>query len=348
MKEKYLRHLARSNRLNALLGNEKYCDVVVGAVAAAGATVYASNQASDAASDATDAQSRAASASNAVSLQRLDFDKQVYNDTTKPLAQQDADLKKRIADDAMARAAKQDKFADSQNAYYEETFKPVEKKMVADADGYDSAANVAKRSGMAAANVNQQFSNAQGQKSRLMARYGINPSSSTAALSAGADSRAEALGAAGAATGAAFDTQDKAIALRAGAANFGRNMPNTASSYFAGANSSQATAADSLTSALKNTKDATGTLDRAYDARMAGITASAGLQVGGLNSLASSWGNTASNLGSAVGGLLNNKAVQSKITDWWGGLTAPSSWGGGSSAPYTSDLNTYAEMPTFA
>lgn len=159
-----------------------------------------------------------------------------YQNTVAPLQQRQTDLADRLTNDYLDTSRQQKQFAKEQNDYYKSTFQPVEQQMVRDAMDYDSDANVKRASGEAAANVNQQFSNARGQSARLAGRYGLT--STAFSGPAGASERAEALGAAGAATGAATQTRDKAIALRSGVSNFGRNMPNTAATYFAGANAS--------------------------------------------------------------------------------------------------------------
>jgi hypothetical protein len=155
---------------------------------------------------------------------------------------------------------------------------------------------------MAAANVNQQFSNAIGQRARMAGRYGLG--SSTFANQAGADSRAQALGAAGASTGAAFDTMDKGIQLRAGAANFGRNMPNTALSAFSGANSSSGVAGGAANSALTGTMSATAGMNNAYGSRMNAIGSSTGMLTSALNNSARTASADAAGWGGFAGGML--------------------------------------------
>jgi hypothetical protein len=202
-----------------------------------------------ASSNATDAASAAAAQSNATARdtaqlqydlgkETLDFQKDYYNTTLKPMQERDMALREKLTSATLDTMDKQQKFADSQNEFYKTTFQPLERQMVDEAKNYDSDTNVQRRMGIASANVNQQFSNAQQQSARSLARYGVNPNSSAFATTNAALTNAQALGSAGAQTGAAFDTMDKGIALRAGAANFGRNMPNTAAAYYAGGNQS--------------------------------------------------------------------------------------------------------------
>lgn len=184
----------------------------------------------------TSGMNRAAEANAAVAKEALDFYKGIYASDLKPAQDRQAALASSLVDDYLDTSRQQKDFAQEQKQYYKDTFQPVERQMVRDAMEYDSAENIKKASDEAAANINQQFSNSAAQRARLAGRYGL--SSSTFSNQAGNDSRAQALGTAGAQTGMANSVKDKAIALRSGVSNFGRNMPNTASNYFSGANAS--------------------------------------------------------------------------------------------------------------
>lgn len=276
--------------------------VIAAAVVTAGVgSMYAANKAAGAQNRATDAASAAAAEQNAISKEQFDWNKEIYERDTAPMQRQQMEMQTKIANDALARAQKQDQLADEQKAYYDSTFKPIEQQVAKDAIDYDSDENVNRRSGIAAANVNQQFSNARGQSARMAGRYGLG--STAFSGPAGASERAQALGTAGASTGAAFETMDKGIQLRAGAANFGRNMPNTALSAFSGANNSSANAGNAANSALDGTIRATTGLNSAYNTRMNGISTSTGLFTNAMNNSAKFWGDTASGLGSVAGGL---------------------------------------------
>lgn len=203
-------------------------------------------------SDAPDTSgiNRAAEANSAVAKEALEFYKGIYASDIRPAQERQQALADRLVGDYLDTSQQQKDFAREQNAYYKETFQPVERQMVRDAMDYDSAENVKRASGEAAANVNQQFSNARGQSARLAGRYGL--ASTAFSGPQGAAERAQALGAAGAATGAANAVRDKAIALRAGASNFGRNMPNTASNFYAGSNASSGAAFGTGQQAMAN------------------------------------------------------------------------------------------------
>lgn len=223
----------------------------------------------------------AAKANAELGKEAFNWYKDYYNNTVAPLQQRQANLSERLANDYLDTSAQQKQFAKEQNDYYKETFQPVEKQTVADAMNYDSADNIKRVSGEAAANVNQQFSNARGQSARLAGRYGLT--STAMSGPAGASERAEALGAAGAATGAATSTRDKGIALRSGVANFGRNMPNTSASYFAGANNSNAGAGNAATGALTGAIQAGGVMNSGFGLGIQGNQSAGNLLLGQYN-----------------------------------------------------------------
>lgn len=208
------------------------------AVAVAGSAVvgYAASRsatkaAAGAAADANETAREAAQLQYDLGKETLDFNKQYYNEVIKPAAQADMDFRGRMLPKLETAFDKQEQFADQQRQDYLDNWRPLEQQVRQDAMEYDSEGNVNRRMGIAAANVNQQFSNAAGQSARLLSRYGLNPNSSAFARTNANLVNQQALASAGMQTGAAFDTMDRGIALRAGAANFGRNMPNTSASF---------------------------------------------------------------------------------------------------------------------
>lgn len=223
----------------------------------------------------------AAKANAALGKEAFDWYKGYYENTVAPLQQKQTDLADRLTSDYLDTSAKQKEFAEEQKQYYKDTFQPVEKKMVSDAMDYDSAENIKRVSGEAAANVNQQFSNVRGQGARLAGRYGLT--STAFSGPAGASERAQALGAAGAATGAATSTRDKGIALRSGVSNFGRNMPNTSAAYFAGANNSNAGATGANATAVNGAISAGGVMNTGFGLGMQGNQSAGNLLLGDFN-----------------------------------------------------------------
>ena len=301
----------------------------VAAVVGIAGTAYAANKASKAQNRATDAASAAAAEQNQLSRDQFEWNKEVYERDVAPAERANRELQTRLANDFLDTSAQQKKFAQEQRDEYVNTYLPNERRVVQEAQDYDSASNVARRSGIAAANVNQQFSNAAGQRARMLTRFGLNPNSSTFARQAGADSRAQALAAAGAETGAAFDTVDKAIALRSGVANFGRNMPNTAAGFFSGSNASNAGASGASGAALSGAMTAPGFMNSAYNNRIAGVGASGALMSNAMSNSASMWGGVAQGLGGLTGSMVKDAGGWGKLGNSIGGLFKPGGIFGG-------------------
>jgi len=306
------------------------------------ASENASQTAAESARNSTDAAARSAQLQYDLGKETLDFQKDYYNNTLKPMQERDLALRERVSNAALETMGKQQAFADEQNQYYKDTFQPVEKRMVEEANNYDSNDNVQRRMGIAAAAQNQQFSNAQQQSARSLSRYGINPNSSAFATTNAALTNAQALGSAGAQTGAAFDTQDKAIALRAGAANFGRNMPNTAASYYSGGNQSAGVVSNTSAQGIASAGQAVSPMLTGTEVASRAIGSSGNIlndtfrnnmamynsQMQGIGGLFSGIGNIASTKWGQQG--LQN--MSNSIGNWWGGAGAA-----GGTTGYTAD-----------
>lgn len=110
---------------------------------------------------------------------------------------------------------------------YQDTFQPVEQRMVKDAMEFDSPERKERMAAEAGADVGRSYDAAQEQNLRTMGSMGINPNSGRFAEMANETALARAKDTAGAMNKARRDTEMTGIALRTGAAQFGRNMPNT-------------------------------------------------------------------------------------------------------------------------
>lgn len=279
----------------------------------AAATIYSSNKANKTARAGIDAQRDAAEDANALSKEQFEWNKWVYENDISPANKANQELQFLLAEDYLDTSDTNKRFANEQRDEYRKTYLPIEQRVAQEAQDYDSAGNVARRSGMAAANVNQQFSNASAQRARTLGRYGLNPNSSTFSSQSGKDAIAQAAAASGAATGAAFDTQDKAIALRSGVANFGRNMPNTAAQANATGNASNAGASGASQRSADAAGAGVGMMNNAYNYRVGGLNDygmtmnRTGMQEAGL------WNNVAQGLGGIAGSV-----VQSQFGGWGG------------------------------
>lgn len=200
----------------------------------------------------------------------FDFYKTTYQNDLLPLMQKDVALREELQTRGLGLMDKQQAMADEQWGLYKDTYLPTEQRAVKDAAEYDSDANVNRRQGIAAASVNQQFSNAQQQSARSLARYGVNPNSSAFARENAKLMTSQALAAAGAQTGAAFDTQDKAIALRAGVADRGRGVTGTVGNFLNSSSATGTNVGNSSTQGIQTFQGGTSTMGSGFSGAMQG------------------------------------------------------------------------------
>lgn len=227
----------------------------------------------------------------------------VYDRDLRPAQEEQRAMQQGLMQDYLTDRRRQREFADEQNRYYQQTFKPIEEQMARDAMNYDSAENIARRQGIAGAAVTQAFSAAQQQSNRNLSRFGINPNSGAFAATNARLANAQALGVAGARTGAAFDTIDRGIALRTGAANFGRNMPNTAANYFSLANQTGAGANQIGLSGMEMMRANANFVGRGFDQGMQGYNNAAGIYNNIYQGEMSAYNANQAAMGSAIGGI---------------------------------------------
>ena len=175
---------------------------------------------------------QAALKNSQVAQEALDWYKNTYETDLKPRQAATDALTSRVVNDQLDTSAINKQRGTEQWDRFVSVFQPVEDQTVADATNIDSAGELARASGEAAAGVQTQFDNAAGQRARSQAAMGINPNSGRAMAM---DSEAQlglAASNAGASNNARLVARDRGIALRAGVANFGRNMPNTAANAY--------------------------------------------------------------------------------------------------------------------
>jgi len=110
---------------------------------------------------------------------------------------------------------------------YKNIFQPIENQMAQEAVNYDSAEEVARREGLAAATVQRQFDASDAQMAREMARMGVSPTSSLGAQGMTDQANARAMARAGAVNKERNDTKLLGMSLRQDAARFGRNQTGT-------------------------------------------------------------------------------------------------------------------------
>jgi hypothetical protein len=110
---------------------------------------------------------------------------------------------------------------------YRDLFAPVEERMVRDASDFDSRARQDRTAAQAGASVARGYEGALASNLRAMERMGVNPNSGRFQSLTHEMNLSRAKDTAGAMNQARLNTELQGMALREGAAKFGRNMPNT-------------------------------------------------------------------------------------------------------------------------
>lgn len=174
----------------------------------------------------------AAKANAELAAKAYDWYMKTYEEDIKPRQERMDSLTQDLVSDYLDTSQQNKAMARQQLERQQALFFPVEEQMVRDSMNYDSAERMERESGKAAADVNQQFSNARSQTQRNLAAYGLRPDSGAFAALNTKLTLGQALGSASAQNQARTAVQDKAIALRGGTANFGRGLGNQASSGF--------------------------------------------------------------------------------------------------------------------
>ncbi len=166
-----------------------------------------------------------------VAKEALAFNKQVYADNQPRQAVSDA-LAAQVVQDQLATSKQNQAQAQSQWDRFQTLFAPVEDQMVKDATTIDTPAEQERAAGEAGTQVVKSYDAAQKQSARNLASMGINPNSGRALAATSTVGTMKAADEANAMNSARQVVKDKGITLRAGAANFGRNMPNTAANSY--------------------------------------------------------------------------------------------------------------------
>lgn len=127
-----------------------------------------------------------------------------------------------------ANAARADEYA----AYERETFRPLEKQIVKDAEEYATESKREALATQAAADVNTAFTGARAQEGRALSRMGVNPNSSRFAALNNQLTFGQAATAAGAMNKTRTDAEQLGFARRMDAASLGRGLAGNASTAY--------------------------------------------------------------------------------------------------------------------
>jgi hypothetical protein len=158
---------------------------------------------------------------------QLAFAERQYADM-KPLAE-------RVANQQFASQDQQMKQAQDYYNYQQETFRPVERGLVAQAQEYDTEANRERIAAQAAADTARAFGTAEGMTSRNLARRGVGPGSGNAITMQNQNALSLASARAGAMTGARNQAEQIGYARKLDAVGLGRNLAGASTAAYGAA-----------------------------------------------------------------------------------------------------------------
>lgn len=172
-----------------------------------------------------------AQASERVGMRALDLQDEYMNF----MRQQYEDLKptlERITNKELEIADANQQRANEYAEYERTTFRPLEKKLVADAEAYSTQAKQDQLSSQAAADVNTGYATARDQNNRSLTRMGINPNSGRFAALNNQLAVRQAADSAGAMTRARDQAEQLGFARRMDVTSLGRGLaPNASTAY---------------------------------------------------------------------------------------------------------------------
>lgn len=161
-----------------------------------------------------------------ISNESLNWAKQIYAETA-PERKEATSRAIEVSNAQMEAMRKQSALTDEYAAYQKETFQPLEKAIVAEAQAYDTPERREAKAVAASADVDMQVANQRAATQREMGRNGVNPSSGKMIAMQGVMD----LGAAKLRVGAANTARDKVetigAAKMADAANLGRGLSSS-------------------------------------------------------------------------------------------------------------------------
>ena len=169
---------------------------------------------------------KAAEANAAISKEALDWYKQMYAEQA-PMREQAAQRALEVSDAQLASMRQNDDISQDYWDYQKNTFRPLEEKVVADAQDYDTEARREQKAGEAVADVEAQLAGQMAQQQRGMTRMGVNPTSGAFQQNGNAMSLAAASAKAGAAGQARNQVELQGYARKMDAANLGRNLASS-------------------------------------------------------------------------------------------------------------------------
>lgn len=263
-------------------------------------SMYSANKAAGAQNKATDAASALGAEQLALSREELAFYKEQYADQ-KPLQQQAAQTAIDVSKAQLASMQANDKIAQDYYDYQTNTFRPMEKQLVADAQSYDTTERRDAKAASAVADVGMQAQLQRDAMQRSQERMGVNPASGKAMLMQNQMGLAEAAAKAGAGNKARADVETQGWARKMDAASLGRNLASNQATSAGIAINAGNSAVTNAAAPLSQANMMTQTMGQGYNASMAGMSNATSTIVGAHQNTANMWANTAGQMMGAAG-----------------------------------------------
>lgn len=257
---------------------------------------------------------KAAEANAEVAKEALDWYKQAYQEQA-PLREQAAAKAMEVSDAQLGSMRQNDAISKDYWDYQQNTFRPVERAIVADAQNYDTETRREQKAGQAIADVEQQLALAQGQQTRQFTRMGINPNDGKFADMSNQMTMAGALGKAQAAAKAREGVELQGYARKMDAANLGRNLAsNQATSAGVALNAGNSAAATGQMP-LTQAQNATSQAAQGFNTAIQGNN-SAGNIYGQVAQMEGKDSGVLGALGGVAGQFAGSKAGSTMIAGW--------------------------------
>ncbi len=203
--------------------------------------------------------------------------------------------------------------------YNKETFRPLEKSIVQDANDFSEAGAKENFARTAAADLEQQQANERAQSDRSMAAMGVNPNSGRFSGQRRAETIVNAAQRAGAETGARVKADALATAKKMDAAGLGRNLPGASSGAYSVATGAGSAAVGNQTAVsgqlLGGMGASAGLVGRGLGMQQQGLSTIAGLQSNNYNAALSADAQSSAGMGAmlgTIGGIAGSFAFSSK------------------------------------
>lgn len=251
-------------------------------------------------SDAPDTSGINAAAKETAKLSKEAFEwfKQEYT-RTEPQRLQAERTADQVAKAGLDSQLKQNQIADEYNTYNKETFRPLEKRLVAEAQDYDTPERQQQSADRAVADVSMAASAQRQATARDLASYGVAPDSAKSMSIQGSADLNTSKAAASAATGARDRVEATGYARMADAANLGRGLPSAQATAVSTGTQAGAGAVNASGASLNATGSGAALMGQGFNTaiqgqsaagnlygRAASLNASTGADLGGIGQLA--------------------------------------------------------------